>query len=489
MLGIVVSALLFAGGIAGFLATRTALDRDAHRVDVARAASAAAALDAALTRSIRGLESMLSLIDVPEHRDPVDFARFARGTVGAEDFTPTLRVVQPEPDRRRYVVDRAVMTGHDDALRGTVLAGPRALVDAFEDPAAAFGVAASRPTTFHGRRGLFLVGPAPQPVLDERPRLVASFIPAERIAPPAGAVATVDGEPLVASGPPPADEPVTRRLALAGRRFAVVLAPAERSFASTTLPWLILGFATVLAALAGLAVSRNLQGQRLTRERARQRLDVMAAAAGERGRLSRDLHDSVSQALFSMTLQARTAQLGLAREGLDPDGAVGRPVRELAALTRSALAEIRALIFELRPRALDQEGVVVALQKHAAALAAREQRSIAVTGPSLRVAMEPVVEEHLFRIALEAVHNAVKHADAEHIEIRVSAPSEDHVRIDVADDGRGFDPEIRVTGHYGLDTMRERAKKIDSAMHISSTPGGGTTVTIDVPLSNNRIPT
>ena len=127
-----------------------------------------------------------------------------------------------------------------------------------------------------------------------------------------------------------------------------------------------------------------------------------AATSLERARLARELHDSVSQALFSMTMHARAAQLAMVKAGLDESGGLGRSVAELVELTRGALAEMRALIFELRPAALAEEGLVAALRKQAAALSAREQVALTVEGPEERLDLGVGVEEHLYRIASEA---------------------------------------------------------------------------------------
>ncbi|HET8627773.1 MAG TPA: histidine kinase, partial [Thermomicrobiales bacterium] len=177
-----------------------------------------------------------------------------------------------------------------------------------------------------------------------------------------------------------------------------------------------------------------------------------AAALEERQRLARELHDSVTQALFSTTLHARAAQLAIERADLPPDGPAARGVAQLRELTQGALAEMRALIFELRPGALAEEGLVAALRKQAAALAAREGLAVAVEAPEGRVPLDPAVEEHLYRIAQEALHNAVKHAGASRAVVRL-ATGDGALTLEVADDGRGFDPAAPRPGHLGLGTM------------------------------------
>jgi PAS domain S-box-containing protein len=200
----------------------------------------------------------------------------------------------------------------------------------------------------------------------------------------------------------------------------------------------------------------------------------------ERQRLARELHDSVSQALFSMTLQARTAERQLTSAGLGRDAPAATTVRRFAELTRGALAEMRALIFELRPGALAEEGLVTALTRQAAALTAREGVPIAMSGPPTRPALDPAVEEHLYRLTLEALNNAVKHAHATRIDVAVVC-ADDRLTITIADDGVGFDPAQPHPGHIGQSTMAERSAAIGAALSVASAPGAGCTITVGLP--------
>jgi PAS domain S-box-containing protein len=231
-----------------------------------------------------------------------------------------------------------------------------------------------------------------------------------------------------------------------------------------------LAFYTALADQAAVAVTNA----RLSAQ-ARQ-----AAALLERTRLARELHDSVSQALFSMTMHARAAQLSMAKAGLDETGPLGRSIVQLGELTRGALAEMRALIFELRPAALAEEGLVAALRKQAAALTAREETTITVQGPQERLDLDPGAEEHLYRIASEALHNVVKHARADSATVSVTT-GEGVLRVEVRDDGTGFDQDSGHPGHLGLSTMTERTEAIGASLAITSAPGHGTTVTVSLP--------
>ncbi len=206
------------------------------------------------------------------------------------------------------------------------------------------------------------------------------------------------------------------------------------------------------------------------------------AASLERTRLARELHDSISQALFSMTMHARAAQLAMTKAELDATGPLGRSVAQLAELTRGTLAEMRALIFELRPGALAEEGLVSALRKQGAALTAREQVPITVVGPERRLDLGAGVEEHLYRIALEALNNVVKHARAEQVAVHVTVEG-GALRIVVSDDGAGFEPDAEHSGSMGLSTMAERARAVGAQFIVTSERGNGTVVTVTLPHS------
>jgi signal transduction histidine kinase len=205
------------------------------------------------------------------------------------------------------------------------------------------------------------------------------------------------------------------------------------------------------------------------------------AALEERQRLARELHDSVTQALFSATLYARAAQLAVERDG--PVGSpAGRAIEQLRALIQGALAEMRALIFELRPGALAEEGLAAALAKHAAALAAREELLVAVEVAAERLPLDPLAEEHLYRLAQEALHNVVKHAGASKATVRLLVEGSD-LTLEITDDGAGFDPATPVPGHLGLHTMTERARAVGGSLNITSAPGAGTVVRVVVPAA------
>ncbi|MCA1666537.1 MAG: sensor histidine kinase [Thermomicrobia bacterium] len=213
------------------------------------------------------------------------------------------------------------------------------------------------------------------------------------------------------------------------------------------------------------------------------RLAVAEAVAKERLRFARELHDSVTQELFSMTLHARTTLKNLDRSGAPAADPVRQQVKILSDLAQAALAEMRMLIFELRPGALAEEGLVSAVRKLAASLSAREEIVIDVDAPADHLILETGAEEHLYRLVQEALNNVVKHASARRSVIRIEVvDGGTSLAITIRDDGKGFDSAIAYPGHMGLETMAARAKELGGDYAVVTAPGEGTTVRIAVPL-------
>jgi PAS domain S-box-containing protein len=196
------------------------------------------------------------------------------------------------------------------------------------------------------------------------------------------------------------------------------------------------------------------------------------AAGEERAHLARELHDSVTQALFSMTMVTRSTELLLDR---DP-AAAREQLGQLRELQREALAEMRALIFELRPGNVEQDGLVRALKTHTSALQGRLGLPIVVES-DLDERLPLAVEETLYRIAQEALHNVVKHAKATQVWVGIHATA-GGVRLRVRDDGKGFDPTSVPDGHLGLAGMRARADRLAATFTCTSKPGEGTTIEV-----------
>ncbi len=207
-------------------------------------------------------------------------------------------------------------------------------------------------------------------------------------------------------------------------------------------------------------------------ERARQ-----LAALEERQKLARELHDSVSQALYGIALGARTARALLER---DPTR-LSDPLDYVLALAEAGLAEMRALIFELRPESLRTEGLVAALTKQADSLRARHRLDVRVQfGPEPAASLE--VKEALYRIGQEALHNIAKHARAARVDLVLSVDPAG-LRLEVRDDGIGFDPGAVFPGHLGLKSMRERAERLGGRWAVESAPRQGTRLQVEIPLA------
>jgi signal transduction histidine kinase len=196
----------------------------------------------------------------------------------------------------------------------------------------------------------------------------------------------------------------------------------------------------------------------------------------ERNRLARELHDSVSQKLFGLVLSAESAATLLDRDGEEARAELER-LRDLA---QEAMDELRSLVFELRPPNLESEGLAAALRKHVDVLRRvyRREIGVEVTG---RPARAPELEREVFRIAQEALQNALRHADAARLEVDLEAV-DGRLRLTVRDDGVGFDPQasgIR-SRRLGLTSMEERAEAIGGTLAIESRVGEGTTVRLEV---------
>ena len=221
-----------------------------------------------------------------------------------------------------------------------------------------------------------------------------------------------------------------------------------------------------LAAYAGVAIA-NAQLYRRAQE---------LATVEERARVARELHDSVSQRLFSMVYEARAAAL----RASDPDASAA--LRRLEEAAGTALKEMKALVYALRPKSLERDGLEATLRDHVEAL--RRAHGAAI---ELRVHGEPALppreELAMLRIAQEALYNAIRHAPGARIRVVLEQdPAE--ARLSVKDWGPGFDaaalPRVRRT--MGLVTMRERAASIKATLEVDSAPGRGTDVRVRLAL-------
>lgn len=197
-----------------------------------------------------------------------------------------------------------------------------------------------------------------------------------------------------------------------------------------------------------------------------------AAAAAERNRLARELHDAVSQTLFSASMIADVLPRLWER---DPEEG-RRRLESLRRLTRGAMAEMRTLLWELRPSALLEATLDELLGQLGKVVAGRAEIDVKVNVE--RTVSPPTdVKVTLYRIAQEALNNVVKHAGASQVLVNLEATA-DEIVLRVCDDGRGFAPEDIPRGHFGLSIMGERAKSIGAQLTVESNPGQGTDVIV-----------
>ena len=205
------------------------------------------------------------------------------------------------------------------------------------------------------------------------------------------------------------------------------------------------------------------------------------AVIEERNRLARDLHDSVTQAVYGVTLYAEAAARLLSAGKTET---VISHLRELRSTAQQALREMRSLIFELRPPDLEKDGLVAALQARLESVEGRTglETVFKIDG---NVVLPIAIQQELYRIAQEALNNALHHAQARTVRLHLKQAG-DQVALEIADDGVGFDPaKASERGGLGLRGMEERVAGLGGRLAVESKPGEGTTVRVEVRTQRN----
>ena len=239
----------------------------------------------------------------------------------------------------------------------------------------------------------------------------------------------------------------------------------------------------VLDARLAAFASRQLVEQRLEHDArfqaGQRRTEAKVAAEAERQRLARELHDAVTQTLFSASLIAEVLPRLMER---NPDEGKRR-LEELRQLARGALAEMRTLLLELRPQALLNAKFSDLLKQLGEAITARSRVPVQVVcQSSAEPTFPPDVQVALYRIAQEALSNVVRHAGATMVVVKLlTKPHE--VTMIVDDDGRGFDPAAVPAGRYGLLGMNERVKLLGGTLTLTSKVSKGTALEVRIPLN------
>lgn len=212
-------------------------------------------------------------------------------------------------------------------------------------------------------------------------------------------------------------------------------------------------------------------------ENAQQRDEAQrAAVSAERERLARDLHDAVTQTLFSAGLIAEILPRLYAENPAEGE----KKLDDLRRLTRGALAETRSLLTELRPAALVETPFCDLLRQLIEATTGRTRLAITLTMEGDDV-LPPDVQTNLYRIAQEALSNVVRHARARNLEVDLHYKLTE-VNLSLRDDGRGFDPTDIPADHFGVRIMAERAASIKAALKVDSTVDSGTRITVRWPM-------
>jgi len=205
---------------------------------------------------------------------------------------------------------------------------------------------------------------------------------------------------------------------------------------------------------------------------------IHQAVLEERQRIARDLHDSVIQSLYSVTLHAEAATRLLAAGDL---ATVAAYLHQLQGTAQEALDEMRLLVFELRPLALEQEGLVAALQARLNAVEGRANLETHLTAEEIG-RLPNFVEQAFYRIAQEALNNGLKHARARHIRVYLRQ-RQGSVILEIHDDGVGFDlATSRETGGLGLRGIAERVAQLGGTLSLQSAPGAGTQLRVEIPI-------
>ena len=202
------------------------------------------------------------------------------------------------------------------------------------------------------------------------------------------------------------------------------------------------------------------------------------AVLEERQRLARELHDSVTQALYSVTLYADAARMAFSAQKWE---ALERNLQEVRNMSREAMYDMRLLVFELRPFMLETEGLASALRARLAAVEGRSGlKTQVLVDEERRLPLK--IEEELYRIAQEALNNVVKHAGATQVQVQLKY-AEKTVSMEMIDDGKGYDPEaVRQSGGFGLQGIQERVQQLGGALKIESAPLSGTHLSVRIPL-------
>lgn len=210
-------------------------------------------------------------------------------------------------------------------------------------------------------------------------------------------------------------------------------------------------------------------------------LKIIEAQEKERKRVAREIHDGPAQMIANVMLRSELVERVRSEQGMDK---ALEEIQDLRSMIRSSLAEVRRIIYDLRPMALDDLGLVPTLNKYLKNLEEHTEMEVRFTSIGRDdIRLSANLEVGLFRIVQEAVQNAYKHADPREVQVKIEM-KRTYVSIVIKDDGKGFDPAEAKDDSFGLMGMRERINALDGELTIDSAPGKGTVVMVHVSVDD-----
>lgn len=262
----------------------------------------------------------------------------------------------------------------------------------------------------------------------------------------------------------------------------IMLYPTEHWFLILMIILSLLTFLTIIGAFISSIIIQSTDRQRLIDDLTRSRANLMKAEreAGrltERQRLARDIHDTLAQHFTSIVMHLSAAKYS------NPES-VQSEVQQAEDAAREGLAEIRRIVWDMRPEQIEKASLVEAVEEMAARWSAENSVLVKMKVTGTPRSLPPSAETALLRISQEAMHNIIKHAQAKNVNITFSF-MEDIFVMDIADDGLGFDPSKASDG-FGLKTMRDRIEELSGIFTIESEQGRGTAIAVSLPIMENN---
>ncbi len=206
-------------------------------------------------------------------------------------------------------------------------------------------------------------------------------------------------------------------------------------------------------------------------------LKIIEAQEKERKRVAREIHDGPAQMIANVLLRSDLVERVYNDQGIE---AALAEIRDLKGMIKSSLSEVRRIIYDLRPMALDDLGLIPTLNKYLKTFEEHSGMNITFMHFGKEIRLSPNLEVGLFRLVQEAVQNAYKHAEPTEVKVKVEVKASD-ISIVVKDDGKGFDKSAKTENSFGIMGMKERINVLKGRMSIDSAPNKGTTVMIKVP--------